>query len=56
MKLGVVAAAVGFLLGASPAAAAPLHRCGGEGRWRCGKLSRLARAFVGGSVLSLPPP
>src|SRR5215208_5012735 len=40
MKLGVLAAAVGLLAGAPPAAAAPLQHCAGGGRWLCGELSR----------------
>src|SRR4051812_39497993 len=54
MKLGMLAAAVGLLLGASPAAAAPLHRCPGEGRWLCGKLSRpLDPAHPGGRRIGI---
>jgi pimeloyl-ACP methyl ester carboxylesterase len=47
MKLGVLAVAVGLLVGAAPATAAPerigsvdVHPCAGGGRWLCGKLPR----------------
>jgi pimeloyl-ACP methyl ester carboxylesterase len=55
LKRGALAAAVGFLVGAAPAAAAPvLHPCADGHRWQCGTLARpLDPARPGGRKIDI---